>query len=160
MHPSGTQFFLLGRVRGVGFFEFFGQSHQVPIMFLRLPMCSSTCMPSSQCVRQHVCQVPNVFVNMSVKFPMCETLGSILNNMFSTLWPMYIGERKRTFAKAYGIKVRYYVEHEKRSSAQFWPGLITLAKNTLPIESTIGNLMIKLEVHQQQSKISCPLSGC
>jgi hypothetical protein len=27
------------------------------------------------------------------------------------LWPTYIGERRTTFAKAYGIKVRCYGEH-------------------------------------------------
>jgi hypothetical protein len=27
------------------------------------------------------------------------------------LWPSYIGERRTTFAKAYGIKVRCYGEH-------------------------------------------------
>jgi len=27
------------------------------------------------------------------------------------LWPTYIGERRITFAKAYGIKVRCYGEH-------------------------------------------------
>ncbi len=27
------------------------------------------------------------------------------------IWPMYIGERRTTFAKAYGIKVRCYGEH-------------------------------------------------
>jgi len=26
-------------------------------------------------------------------------------------WPTYLGERKTTFAKAYGIKVRCYGEH-------------------------------------------------
>ncbi len=30
--------------------------------------------------------------------------------MVSRLWPKYIGERRTTFAKAYGIKVRYYGE--------------------------------------------------
>jgi hypothetical protein len=27
------------------------------------------------------------------------------------LWPTYIGERRTTFAKAYGVKVRCYGEH-------------------------------------------------
>jgi hypothetical protein len=32
--------------------------------------------------------------------------------MVPALWPnKYIGERRTTFAKAYGIKVRYYGEH-------------------------------------------------
>jgi hypothetical protein len=32
--------------------------------------------------------------------------------MFSSLWPTpIIGERRTTFAKAYGIKVRCYEEH-------------------------------------------------
>jgi predicted metalloprotease len=30
---------------------------------------------------------------------------------FSSFWPTYIGERRTTFAKAYGIKVRCYGEH-------------------------------------------------
>jgi hypothetical protein len=29
------------------------------------------------------------------------------------LWPTYIGERRTTFAKAYGINVRCYQEHVK-----------------------------------------------
>jgi hypothetical protein len=28
-----------------------------------------------------------------------------------SIWPRYIGERRTTFAKAYGIKVRCYGEH-------------------------------------------------
>jgi hypothetical protein len=31
--------------------------------------------------------------------------------MVPTLWPTYIVERRTTFAKAYGIKVRCYGEH-------------------------------------------------
>jgi hypothetical protein len=34
-----------------------------------------------------------------------------LKYMVPALWPNYIGERRTTFAKAYGIKVRYYGEH-------------------------------------------------
>jgi hypothetical protein len=30
---------------------------------------------------------------------------------FLPLWPTYIGDKRRTFAKAYGIKVRCYGEH-------------------------------------------------
>jgi hypothetical protein len=41
------------------------------------------------------------------KFPKIE--GSILNYNVP-LWPIYIGEKRTTFAKAYGIKVRYYWE--------------------------------------------------
>jgi hypothetical protein len=37
--------------------------------------------------------------------------GSILNYTIPPLWPMYRGERRTTFAKAYGIKVRCYGEH-------------------------------------------------
>jgi hypothetical protein len=37
--------------------------------------------------------------------------GSILKYRVSSLWPTYIGERRTTFAKAYGIKVRHYGEH-------------------------------------------------
>jgi len=44
----GAQFFLLGRVRGVGFFLKF------LVVLTRFPSCSS----DSQCVPQHVCQVP------------------------------------------------------------------------------------------------------
>jgi hypothetical protein len=37
--------------------------------------------------------------------------GSNLNYFDPPLWPRYIGERRTTFAKAYGIKVRCYGEH-------------------------------------------------
>jgi hypothetical protein len=36
---------------------------------------------------------------------------SILKHRVPPLWPSYIGERRTTFAKAYGIKVRWYGEH-------------------------------------------------
>ncbi len=100
------------------------------------------------------------------------------------LWPTYVGEKRTTFAKAYGIKVRCYEKHvgehignlvnilgtgdffiknlpppptekekkarhlecmlgpshwlheislSKRVCHHFWPRLICLAKNTLPI---------------------------
>jgi hypothetical protein len=34
--------------------------------------------------------------------------GSILKYRVPPLWPTYIGERRTTFAKTYGIKVRCY----------------------------------------------------
>jgi len=37
--------------------------------------------------------------------------GSILKNKVPPLWPAYIDERRTTFAKAYGIKVRCCEEH-------------------------------------------------
>jgi hypothetical protein len=37
--------------------------------------------------------------------------GSILKCRVPSLWPTYIGERRTTFAKAYGIKVMCYGEH-------------------------------------------------
>jgi hypothetical protein len=36
--------------------------------------------------------------------------GSILKYRVPHLWPTYIGERRTTFAKAYGIKVRCYLD--------------------------------------------------
>ncbi len=36
---------------------------------------------------------------------------SVLKFAVPTLWPRYIGERRTTFAKAYGIKVRCFREH-------------------------------------------------
>jgi hypothetical protein len=42
------------------------------------------------------------------KFPKIE--GSILNYKAPPLWPIYTGEKRTTFAKAYRIKVRYYWE--------------------------------------------------
>ncbi len=44
------------------------------------------------------------------------------------LWPIYMGERRTTFAKAYGIKVRCYGEHVE-------------LENTLGTWEHIGNLM-------------------
>jgi hypothetical protein len=38
-------------------------------------------------------------------------LYSILKYRDPPLWPTYIGERRTTFAKAYGIKVKYYGEY-------------------------------------------------
>jgi len=40
-----------------------------------------------------------------------NTEGYILKYIVAPLWPTYIGERRITFAKAYGIKVRCYGEH-------------------------------------------------
>jgi len=37
--------------------------------------------------------------------------GSILKYRVPLVWPTYIGERRTTFAQAYGIKVRCYGEH-------------------------------------------------
>jgi hypothetical protein len=37
--------------------------------------------------------------------------GSILKYKLPPPWPNYIGEKRTTFAKAYGIKVRCYGEH-------------------------------------------------
>jgi hypothetical protein len=37
--------------------------------------------------------------------------GSILKYRVPPLWPTYIGERRTTFAKAYGMKVTCYGEH-------------------------------------------------
>ncbi len=37
--------------------------------------------------------------------------GSILKYRVPPPWPSYIGERRRTSAKAYGRKVRFYGEH-------------------------------------------------
>jgi hypothetical protein len=37
--------------------------------------------------------------------------ASTLKHGVSPLWPTYVGEKRTTFAKAYGIKVRYYEEH-------------------------------------------------
>ncbi len=37
--------------------------------------------------------------------------GSISKYRLPHLWPTYIGERRTTFAKAYGIKVTCYGEH-------------------------------------------------
>jgi len=37
--------------------------------------------------------------------------GIILKYRVPSLWPTYLGERRTTFAKAYGIKLRCYGEH-------------------------------------------------
>jgi hypothetical protein len=37
--------------------------------------------------------------------------SSVLKYEVASLWPTYIGERRTTFVKAYGIKVRCYGEH-------------------------------------------------
>jgi hypothetical protein len=45
------------------------------------------------------------------KFEPPNIEGYILKYIVLPLWPIYIGERRITFAKAYGIKVRCYGEH-------------------------------------------------
>jgi hypothetical protein len=40
-----------------------------------------------------------------------KTEASNLKYRVPSLWPTYLGERRTTFAKAYGIKVRCYGEH-------------------------------------------------
>jgi hypothetical protein len=37
--------------------------------------------------------------------------SKILDFIFLLNWASYIGERRTTFAKAYGIKLRFYGEH-------------------------------------------------
>jgi len=39
-----------------------------------------------------------------------KTKGSILKYIVPSLWPCCIGQRRTTFAKAYGMKVRCYWE--------------------------------------------------
>jgi hypothetical protein len=43
------------------------------------------------------------------KLPKIE--GSILKCRGPPLWPTYTGERRTTFAEAYGMKVRWYGEY-------------------------------------------------
>jgi hypothetical protein len=45
--------------------------------------------------------------------------GSILRYRVPPLWPTYIGERRTTFAKAYGIKVKCYGKHVKEHIESF-----------------------------------------
>jgi hypothetical protein len=55
-------------------------------------------------------QFDNLIVKKNLKLwgLLVEVEGFILKYKVSPLWPKYIGERKTTFAKAYGIKVRCY----------------------------------------------------
>ncbi len=46
--------------------------------------------------------------------------GPILKYRDPSLWPTYIGERRTTFAKAYGIKVRCYGEHIGNRMGTHW----------------------------------------
>jgi hypothetical protein len=46
--------------------------------------------------------------------------GSILKFKVPPLWPSYIGERRTTFAKAYGIKVSSYRGHVGEHIGNFW----------------------------------------
>jgi hypothetical protein len=41
----------------------------------------------------------------------CMYSSKILDFIFLLNWATYIGERRTTFAKAYGIKLRCYGEH-------------------------------------------------
>jgi len=49
-----------------------------------------------------------------------KTEGSILKYIVPPLWPSYIGERRTTCAKAYGIKVRCYGEHVGEHIENMW----------------------------------------
>jgi hypothetical protein len=55
---------------------------------------------------------PSLKKNKIWKLPIIE--GFILKYKVPLLWPTYIGERRRTFAKTYGIKVRCYGEHVRK----------------------------------------------
>jgi len=49
--------------------------------------------------------------NRNVEAPQNRRLDSILKYRVPPLWLTYIGERRKTFAETYGIKVRCYGEH-------------------------------------------------
>jgi hypothetical protein len=53
---------------------------------------------------------PNTFFKMKL-WRLPKTEASTMKYRVPSLWPTYVGERRTTFAKAYGIKVRCYGEH-------------------------------------------------
>jgi hypothetical protein len=64
------------------------------------------CLPS---FKKKNCNEPIWLANHSKRLKLWRLLeieGSILKYRVPPLWPTYIGERRTTFAKAYGIKVR------------------------------------------------------
>ncbi len=80
-------------------------------------------LPIMLCINQMRCLSSSIFVLAMSQFDnliakkklklwglLVEVEGFILKYKVSPLWPKYIGERKTTFAKAYGIKVRCYQE--------------------------------------------------
>jgi len=52
------------------------------------------------------------------RFPKIE--GSILKYRVPPFWPMYIGERRTPFAKAYGIKVTSAMENMLGNTLESW----------------------------------------
>jgi len=69
------------------------------------------CLPSSIFSLQQANLIgPSLKKNKKIlSLPNIE--GYILKYKVPPLWPIYIGERRITSAKAYGIKVRCYREH-------------------------------------------------
>jgi len=63
------------------------------------------CLPSSSCNKANL-------IGPSLKkmklWRLLKIEGSILKYRVPPFWPTYIGERRTTFAKTYGIKVRCY----------------------------------------------------
>ncbi len=54
----------------------------------------------------------DLLINKKLKLWMLSKIeGSVLKYRVHTLWHTYIGERRTTFGKTYGIKVRCYEEH-------------------------------------------------
>jgi hypothetical protein len=68
-----------------------------------------SCLPSSFFIATSQFDWPITQKKRATEAPKIE--GSILKWRVPALWPIYIGERRTTFVKAYGIKVRCYGEH-------------------------------------------------
>jgi len=84
--------------------------------------------------------------------------GSILTCRVPPLWPIYVGERRTTFAKAYGINVRCYwelfEEHVRNLGTFSFDPCLTPKKSFM--ESQLSTLHTKTQL--EKSSPSAPLT--
>ncbi len=78
--------------------------------------------------------------------------GSILNYRVPSLWPNYIGERRATFAKAYGRKVRCYWE----LFGEHVRNLGALSFNPLPQKACMDSRLSPVQVESEQWTVHSP----
>jgi hypothetical protein len=82
---------------------------------------------------------------------------SILNYRVPALWPNYIGERRATFAKAYGRKVRCYWElfgeHVRNLGANFdlTPQKTCMENRLSPVQVESGQSILHTNTTWQQT---------
>jgi len=78
--------------------------------------------------------------------------GSILNYRVPSLWPNYIGERRATFAKANGRKLRCYWE----LFGEHIRNLGALRFNPLPQKACMESRLSPVQVESEQWTVHSP----